>query len=112
MDSSLADSLTGGGIVLSGAMVMKLAEMWFAARRAREQKTEISPTPLPVEQSSQQALWKDNAKDHADIFDRLRKVEAETAAQRAEIENTKTMQGRMFDMISALYDRIIGGKKK
>lgn len=112
MDAELTSSITGGGIVLSGAMVMKLAEMWFAARRAREQKTEISPTPFPVEQSAQQALWKKNEADHADIFNRLRQVEAETAAQRAEIENAKTLQARMFNMISALYDRIIGGKKK
>ena len=58
-------------------------------------------------------FWKKNEADHADIFSRLRKVEAETAAQRADIENAKVMQGRMFDMVSALYDRIIvGGKKR
>ena len=61
---------------------------------------------------SRQALWKKNEADHADLFERLRKVEAETAAQRADIENAKVMQGRMFEMISALYDRIIGGKKR
>lgn len=103
--------LTIGGAALTtiGGVIGALGKAWCS----RNQRTEISPNPLVQEQSSQQALWKKNEADHADIFSRLRKVEAETAAQRADIENAKVMQGRMFDMVSALYDRIIvGGKKR
>ena len=102
--------LTIGGAALTtiGGVIGARGKAWCS----RNQRTEISPNPVVQEQSSQQALWKKNEADHADIFSRLRKVEAETAAQRADIENAKVMQGRMFEMISALYDRIIGGKKR
>ena len=69
-----------GGTAL-GALCTALVNIW----RARNQKTEIAPNPLVQEQSAQQALWKDNARDHADIFDRLRKVEADVAGDRKSV---------------------------
>ena len=45
-----ADSIIqGGGLVVSGALVAKAGDWFMAWLRARNQKTEISPTPLPVE---------------------------------------------------------------
>lgn len=102
MEPALADSLTGGGIVLSGAALLKIVEMYFAARRAKESKTD---NPLAVEQTQQQALWKDNARDHADLFDRMRRVEADVAGHTAAILGMKDMLNKIYDMVSKLYTR-------
>ena len=41
--------IQGGGLVVSGALVAKAGDWFMAWLRSRNQKTEISPTPLPVE---------------------------------------------------------------
>lgn len=97
-----------GGTAL-GAICTALVNIW----RSRNQKTEIAPNPLAVEQTAQQALWKENAKDHANLFERLRKVEAEVAGHTAAILAMKEMQNRIYDMVSKLYEKVcVGGKKK
>ena len=87
-----------GGTAL-GALCTALVNIW----RARNQKTEITPNPLVQEQSAQQALWKDNARDHADIFERLRKVEADVAGHAAAILSMKDLLNKIYDMVTKLY---------
>lgn len=87
-----------GGTAL-GAICTALVNIW----RSRNQRTEIAPNPLAVEQTAQQALWKDNARDHADIFDRLRKVEADVAGHTAAIISMKDMLNKIYDMVTKLY---------
>ena len=45
----LSEIIQGGGLVLSGGVVMKLLDWARSAWTARNQRTEISPNPLPVE---------------------------------------------------------------
>lgn len=87
-----------GGTAL-GALCTALVNIW----RTRNQKTEITPNPLVQEQSAQQALWKDNAHDHTEIFDRLRKVEADVAGHTAAIFSMKDLLNKIYDMVTKLY---------
>ena len=41
--------IQGGGLIVSGAFVAKVGDWLMAWLRSRNQRTEISPTPLPVE---------------------------------------------------------------
>jgi hypothetical protein len=76
-------------VVLSGATLALLIKEAFAWMRSRSQKTEISPTPLPVEKADKYvtrgefnrhveanardhaAMAEDNARDHENMFARL-----------------------------------------
>ena len=75
-------------------------------------KAAAVPQPLVQEQTADQANWKRNEAAHTEIFRRLAAVEQKTASHDASLAAQGEMQRRMFDMITALYDRIIGGKKK
>lgn len=102
-------SLTIGGAALT--TIGGIAGAWIKAWSARNQRTEITPDPIHTEQSTNQALWKSNDKDHTDIFDRLRKVEADVSGLKSDVRAVNTNLDRMYNMIAALYDKIIGGKK-
>ena len=93
--------LTIGGAALTtiGGVLGALARAWCS----RHQRTEIEPNPLVQEQSSQQALWKKNEADHADIFARLRKVEADVAGHTAAILSMKDLLNKIYDMVTKLY---------
>lgn len=107
--SSGADGLAfaAGGTALGA--IATLVGSWLKARYTR---TTIAQDPLRVEQSQFQAHCKDNAKDHDDIFTRLRKVEADLAGQNQAILALKDMQNRIYDMVSGLYKKICGGDKQ
>lgn len=45
----LSEIIQGGGLVLSGGVVMKLLDWAKSAWTARNQRTEITPNPLPVD---------------------------------------------------------------
>jgi len=102
-------SLTIGGAALTtiGGIIGAIVK----AYTARNQRTEISPNPLQTEQTPMQVSWKENNEDHRDIFDRLRRVESEVAALKSDVLGVKTNIDRMYNMITAMYERIIGGKK-
>ena len=107
---------TTGIMISSGAVgaICTLAGTWLKSKVMQKHAEETKvPQPLVQEQTPGQAWWKDNAKDHEDIFNRLRKNESAIATlMERSIAQGKTLD-RMADQVSSLYDRIIcGGKKK
>ena len=70
--------IQGGGLVVSGALVAKAGDWFMAWIRSRSQRTEIAPTPLPVDKLDKYVTRgefnkhvEDNARDHENIFARL-----------------------------------------
>lgn len=70
--------IQGGGLVVSGALVAKAGDWLMAWLRSRSQRTEIAPTPLPVDKLDKYVTRgefnkhvEDNARDHENIFARL-----------------------------------------
>lgn len=68
----------GGGLVLSGGLVVKLLDWARSAWSARHQRTEIAPDPLRVDKMDKFVTRgefnkhvEDNARDHENIFSRL-----------------------------------------
>lgn len=101
------------GIIIGSGAVGAIAALIGSWIKARYSKTTVEPNPLEIQQTSNQALWKDNAKDHADIFDRLRKVEADVAGHSQAIIALKDLQNKIYDMVSKLYEKVCnGGKRK
>ena len=98
------------GIIISTAVATKALDVALAWVKAKFAK---NPQPFLTEQSAYQAWCKDNARDHADIFNRLRNNESAIATlMERSIAQGKTLD-RMADQVGSLYDRIIcGGKKK
>lgn len=68
----------GLSLTLGGTTIGLLIKEFFAWRRSRSQKTEITPDPLHVERSPKYVTVQefnkhveDNARDHENIFARL-----------------------------------------
>ena len=68
----------GLSLTLGGTTLALVAKEIFAWLRARRQKTEITPTPLPVDKLDKYVTRgefnkhvDDNARDHENIFSRL-----------------------------------------
>ena len=113
----LAAAAAGGdeGIVAKGSLVVGSGVIsalvtWLAAKKHAE-KTSV-PQPCVTEQTSYQAAMKSNAKDHGDIFDRLRKCEANIATLMERTISQGKILDRMADQVGQLYDRIVMGKRK
>lgn len=99
-------TLTAGGAAL-GTVCTALVNIW----RARNQRTEIAPDPLHIEQSAYQAQMKSNAHDHENMFSRISVLEKDVSALKAEnVAQTKILD-RMASQVDKLYDRIICGVK-
>lgn len=110
MDTVDGLSLSVGGAAL-GTICTCLVQMW----KARNQKTELAPDPLRVQQSGYQASMKENAKDHENLFGRVAcleqsvaridaKVDAKFDAITEQLKDTK-------EMVRQLFERICKGKK-
>lgn len=74
------DAADGTSIVLGSTTVGLLIKEFFAWRRSRNQKTEITPSPFPVTAHKEPKYVtvqefnkhvEDNARDHENIFARL-----------------------------------------
>lgn len=104
-------SLTLGGAT-GAAIVTAIVKIWTS----RNQKTELSPDPIRTEQSNLQVAWKDNAKDHENIFARMQAQEIKLAELSgrvdAQFKNIEKQLDTVTDMLSKLFDRIMGGKRK
>ena len=82
----IADIIQGGGLVIGGAALAKVADIaarWFTARNSR---TTVEPTPLPVEKVDKYVTRgefnkhvEDNARDHENLFGRLNRNDRETS---------------------------------
>ena len=113
----------GGGIWIGRKGGESAAEKTWAdkeqkirAEIASELKAKIVNDPLTVEQSSYQETMKLNAEQHADLFNRMRIVEAELAGIKATITakfdglSAQLMETR--EMVRSLYDKVCNGKRK
>lgn len=110
-DAQASSGPDGVAFAAGGAALGAFATLAGAWIKARFSRTAVVPDPVRTEASAQQDRKDQNDEAHADLFGRMRVVEAEVAALKAETRGVQQMQARMFDMISALYERIIGGKK-
>ena len=99
-------SLTVGGAAV-GTIVTALVNIW----RARNQKTEISPVPLAVEQSAYQARMKDNERDHENLFGRVGRLEQDVSGLKSDAAANGKILDRMASQVEKLYDLIIKGRK-
>lgn len=83
---------------------------------ANELRAKIVNDPMHIEQSHYQADMKANAAAHADIFGRLRSLEADVAGIKATITarfdglSAQLMETR--EMVRSLYDKVCNGKRK
>lgn len=109
------DTLTTILTILCGAGGVVGGKIW-GEKSAKKIKADLKQ-PFEIEQSAYQATMKGNEKDHADIFNRLRVLEAEVAGIKATITakfdglSAQMMETR--EMVRSLYDKVCnGGKRK
>lgn len=122
------------GIVAKGSLVVGSGFVtailtWLTAKRgwaekeqklraeiANELRTKIVNDPLTVEQTGYQAKMKENDKAHENLFARMAVVEQKLAAVSAKVDakfDAISEQLRETKaMVTQLFDRICGGKKK
>ncbi|MBR1608626.1 MAG: hypothetical protein IJ678_03305 [Kiritimatiellae bacterium] len=98
--------LQGGGMVLSGVAVAKIADAVSKMWAARHQRTEIAPQPLEVKEAAQyvskaefERHVADNARDHENLFSRLNRNDRETS-------EIKGMLAGIRDDISAIKGKL------
>lgn len=107
--------MDGISLTIGGAALTTLGGIIGAVIKAytsRNQRTEITPSPLSIEQTAYQAAMKDNNRDHENLFSRMSSVEKDVAAIKADNVAQNRILDRMADQIEKLYDRIICGGKK
>lgn len=113
----------GGGIWIGRKGGENAAEKTWAEKEQKiraeissELKAKVVNDPLTVERSSYQAAMDLNAEQHADLFNRMRIVEAELAGIKATITakfdglSAQLMETR--EMVRSLYDKVCNGKRK
>ena len=98
--------LQGGGMVLSGVAVAKIADAVSKMWAARHQRTEIAPQPLEVKGAAEFVTKQDfekhvadNARDHENLFGRLNRNDRETS-------EIKGMLTGMRDDLSAIKNKL------
>ena len=102
----IADIIQGGGLVIGGAALAKVADIaarWFAARNSR---TTVEPTPLPVEKVDKYVTRgefnkhvEDNARDHENLFGRLNRNDKLTSRLEGILEGIR-------DDLKAIKDKL------
>ena len=113
----------GGGIWIGRKGGESAAERGWAKREqdlraeiANELRTKIVNDPLTIEQTGYQAKMKENDKAHENLFARMAAVEQKLAAVSAKVDakfDAISEQLRETKaMVTQLFDRICGGKRK
>ena len=103
----MTDIIQGGGLVLSGAAVTKLASIAVKAWAARNGKTEVANDPLNVNMLDSYVTrdeFKDvmerNAADHENIFARLTRNDREMGEIKGLLkglaEDMQLIKGKLF----------------
>ena len=82
MDAETSNLLTNGGLVLTGGMLMKLADVGFKAWQSRNQKTEITPDPLHITKAPKFVTA-------GEFNERMKKVDSEFTSVRGEIKDLR-----------------------
>ena len=99
--------IQGGGLVLSGGVVVKLLDWFRTAWAARNQRTEIAPDPLNVRKEDKYVTRgefnrhvEDNARDHENIFARLNENDKLTSRLEGILEGIRedlaAIKGKLF----------------
>ena len=95
------------GATTTGLVVKEL----LAWLRSRNQKTEISPTPLPVEKADKYVTRgefnkhvEDNARDHESLFGRMNRNDRETS-------ELKGLLAGIREDLSAIKDKLFSRRK-
>lgn len=98
--------LQGGGMVLSGVAVAKIADAVSKMWAARHQRTEIAPQPLEVKGAPQFVTKEEfekhaaaNARDHENLFSRLNRNDRDTS-------EIKGMLGGIRDDLAAIKGKL------
>lgn len=108
---------TTGILISSGAVgaLCGVASAWIKAKFGQKVKADI-PQPCMTEQTGYQAGQKKNEADHADLFGRVRLLEADMAGVKATIAakfdglSAQMMETR--EMVRSLYEKVCSGKRK
>ena len=117
------------GTIAVGSGVVTAFFTWLSAKRgwaekeqklraeiANELRTKIVNDPLTIEQTGYQAKMKENDKAHENLFARMAAVEQKLAAVSAKVDakfDAISEQLRETKaMVTQLFDRICGGKRK
>lgn len=98
--------LQGGGMVLSGVAVAKIADAVSKMWAARHQRTEIAPQPLEVKGATEYVSKAEfekhveaNTRDHENLFSRLNRNDRDTS----EIQG---MLGGIRDDLAAIKGKL------
>ena len=83
----MGELLQGGGLVLSGAAVAKIADALSKMWAARHQRTEIAPQPLEVKGATQYVTCEQCALRHKEVEKRLEQGDAAFRELRHEIHS-------------------------
>ena len=67
----IGEIIQGGGLVISGAALVKLLDFALNVWSARHQKTQVEPTPLPVAMADKYVTCEQCALRHAEVEKRF-----------------------------------------
>lgn len=90
---SISQLIAGGGLVLSGGLILKLLELAQKVWLGKNQKTQVGPQPFEVKASADYALKSDcnglhvkNEREHENIFARLSFCEQSLSGSNAKLD--------------------------
>lgn len=113
---SISQLIAGGGIAISGVLVLKLVELGTKMWTARNQKGDatVGPQPFEVKASAEWADRRDckghldaNQREHENLFGRVALLEQRTEKTAADIAIIKNNLGKVDSNIDRLIWRLI-----
>ena len=99
----IAEIVQNGGLVLSGGLVWKLLENGMSWLRARNQRTEVSPTPLPVE-VAKEFVTCDQCRQHREEIGR--RVDAQLEMFARVSDKLDLIEAHNEDRAKRMHDRL------
>ena len=113
---SISQLIAGGGLVLSGGLILKLLELAQRVWSSKNQRMEITPSPLEVKGRIKgeaiYALKSDNDDHHENIFARLKALETDNGALKESINAIKSNVADSKKQIDRLVWNLIPGSRK
>ena len=113
---SISQLIAGGGLVLSGGLILKLLELAQRVWTSKNQRMEITPSPLEVKGRIKgvaiYALKSDNEIDHENIFARLKTLESDNSGLKESINAIKSDVADSKKQINRLVWNLIPGSRK
>ena len=104
----IGEIIQGGGLVISGAALVKLLDFALNVWSARHQKTQVEPTPLPVAMADKYVTCEQCALRHAEVEKRFQAGNTAFKELRKEItgmrEDLHAGLGKITDRISPIAE--------